>query len=173
MADKDFMLKYVNGNLTRYDMATLHLMVGLPGSGKTTEAKKLEQKYGALRLTPDEWQYFLFGHDISDPEHDERHTRVEELMWEIAVKVLKAGVDVILDFGFWTKSERDEFRRKAHSFGAASKIHYMDVPKDIIWERLSARNQLAGKNAVFYVGKEEFDEWSGLFEIPAKEELER
>lgn len=91
MADKDFMLKYVNGNLTRYDMATLHLMVGLPGSGKNTEAKKLEQKYGALRLTPDEWQYFLFGHDISDPEHDERHTRVEELMWEIAVKVLKAG----------------------------------------------------------------------------------
>lgn len=38
----------------------------------------------------------MFGHDISDPEHDERHTKVEELMWEIAVKVLKSGVDVIL-----------------------------------------------------------------------------
>ena len=154
-------------------MATLHLMVGLPGSGKTTEAIKLEHEYKALRLTPDEWQYFLFGHDISDPEHDERHTKVEELMWEIAVKVLKSGVDVILDFGFWTKSERDEFRQKAHSFGANSKIHYMDVSNDIIWERLSARNELAGKNAIFYVGKEEFDEWSGLFEIPTKEELEQ
>lgn len=53
-------------------MATLHLMVGLPGSGKTTEAIKLEYKYKALRLTPDEWQYFLFGHDISDKEHDSK-----------------------------------------------------------------------------------------------------
>lgn len=126
-----------------------------------------------MRLTPDEWQHFLFGHDISDPQHDERHTRIEELMWEIAVKVLTSGVDVILDFGFWTKSERDEFRRKAHSLGAESKIHYMDVPDHIIRERLSARNKLVGKDAVFYVGKEEFDRWSGLFEIPAKEELEK
>lgn len=115
---------------------------------------------------------FLFGHDVSDPEHDERHTRVEELMWDIAVKVLKPGVDVILDFGFWTKAERDEFRRKARSFGANCQIHYMDVPDGVIWERLSARNQLAGENAIFYVGKEEFEEWSGVFEIPAKEELE-
>ena len=59
-------------------MATLYMMVGLPGSGKTTEAKKLEHEYKVLRLTPDEWQYFSFGHDISDPEHDERHTKVEE-----------------------------------------------------------------------------------------------
>ena len=140
-------------------MATLHLMVGLPGSGKTTEAIELEHKYKALRLTPDEWQDFLFGHDIADPEHDERHTKVEELMWKIAVKVLKSGVDVILDFGFWTKSERDEFRRKAHSLRANSKIHYMDVPSDIIWERLSVRNKLAGKNPIFYLGKEEFFLW--------------
>lgn len=153
-------------------MATVHLMVGLPGSGKTTEAKRLEQEYNALRLTPDEWQYFLFGHDIADPEHDERHTRVEELMWEVTVQVLKRGVDVILDFGVWTRSERDEFRRKAEAVGANVKIHYMDVPKDVIWERLSVRNKSAGNNAIFYVGREEFEEWSGLFEIPTGEELE-
>ena len=34
-------------------MATLHLMVGLPCSGKTTEARRLERELGALRLTPD------------------------------------------------------------------------------------------------------------------------
>ena len=45
---------------------------------------------------------------FSDPEHNERHIRIEELMWEIAVKVLKSGIDVILDFGSWTRSERDE-----------------------------------------------------------------
>jgi len=154
-------------------MAILHMMVGLPGSGKTTEAKKLEREYQALRLTPDEWQYFLFGHDIADPEHDERHTKIEELMWETAERVLKLGVDVILDFGFWSKAERDVFRRKAHAVGAAFRIHYMDVPHDTIWERLSVRNQSAGQNAVFSVAKEEFELWYGMFEPPTREELEQ
>lgn len=31
---------------------TLHLLVGLPGSGKTTLARRLEQDLPALRLTP-------------------------------------------------------------------------------------------------------------------------
>lgn len=53
----------------------------LTGQWKTTEAIKLEQKYRALRLMPDEWQYVLFGHDVSDPEHDERHTRLQEKIW--------------------------------------------------------------------------------------------
>jgi predicted kinase len=56
-------------------MTTLHLMVGLPGSGKTTLAKKLEGELGALRLTPDEWHRYLFGQDAAHPDHDERHEK--------------------------------------------------------------------------------------------------
>ena len=86
-------------------MATLHLMVGLPGSGKTTEAIRLEHELHALRLTTDEWHRHLFGNDFTndtkDTVHDERHTKIEELMWTTAEKVLKLGVDVILDFGCW------------------------------------------------------------------------
>ena len=47
--------------------ATLFLMVGLPGSGKTTRAKELERETGAIRFTPDEWHLFLFGDDFHDP----------------------------------------------------------------------------------------------------------
>ncbi|WP_424949772.1 AAA family ATPase [Deinococcus sp.] len=42
-------------------MPTLFLMVGLPGSGKTTLAKQLEQRHSAVRFTPDEWMMPLFG----------------------------------------------------------------------------------------------------------------
>ncbi len=34
-------------------MSTLFLLRGLPGSGKTTMDKRLEQELPALRLTPD------------------------------------------------------------------------------------------------------------------------
>ena len=36
-------------------------MVRLPGSGKTTLARKLEVEYAALRLTVDEWHVRLFA----------------------------------------------------------------------------------------------------------------
>src|SRR5262249_39568873 len=57
-------------------LATLHLMVGLPCSGKTTLAKQLEHERSALRLTPDEWQVALFGQDAEEPEHDARHSLI-------------------------------------------------------------------------------------------------
>ena len=45
-------------------MAKLILMVGLPFSGKTTMAKRLEKQYEAIRLTPDEWHVKLFGQEF-------------------------------------------------------------------------------------------------------------
>lgn len=157
-------------------MATLHLMVGLPGSGKTTEAIRLEHELHALRLTPDEWHRHLFGNDFTsntkDTVHDERHTKIEELMWTTAEKVLKLGVDVILDFGCWAREERDEFRSRAHALGAEFRIHYMVCPLEILWERLEKRNRTVKENAVFFITKENLEEWSGLFEPPAPEELE-
>ncbi|MCB9148888.1 MAG: AAA family ATPase [Caldilineaceae bacterium] len=62
-------------------MATLHLMVGLPCSGKTTLAQKLEHELPALRLNTDEWHIRLFGQDAEDSEHDARHSPIETLLW--------------------------------------------------------------------------------------------
>jgi predicted kinase len=36
-------------------MATLHLICGMAGAGKTTLARQLQADTGALRLRPDEW----------------------------------------------------------------------------------------------------------------------
>ena len=58
----------------------MHLMVGLPGSGKTTRAKELERALPAVRLTPDEWHLSLFGDDLGHPEHDTRHDAIEALL---------------------------------------------------------------------------------------------
>ena len=44
--------------------ALLYLLVGLPGSGKTTKARQLEVEVSALRLTLDEWMIPLFGRNV-------------------------------------------------------------------------------------------------------------
>src|SRR6476659_6415304 len=57
----------VSSLLEHLVVATLHLMVGLPCSGKSTLARTLEHEHSALRLTPDEWQIRLFGQDAEAP----------------------------------------------------------------------------------------------------------
>src|SRR5688572_18649715 len=97
-------------------MATLHLICGLPGSGKSTLAKKLEGQYRALRLTPDEWMSRILGVGYDE----EKRTIIEAIHWDIAQQALRLGVDVILESGFWTRKERDEFRCRARELGAAT-----------------------------------------------------
>lgn len=58
----------------------LHLMVGLPGSGKTTEAKRIEAQTGAIRFTPDEWQIELFG-TIMPTRSREKNTTADMKRW--------------------------------------------------------------------------------------------
>jgi predicted kinase len=122
-------------------MTTLHLMIGLPCSGKTTLAMKLAIELKALRLTPDDWHRHLFGQDATQPEHDERHNKIEELLWKVAASALGLGTDVILDFGMWQRSEREDFRERAAALGATTVIHFLDVPHDELFARLEARNE--------------------------------
>jgi predicted kinase len=152
-------------------MATLHLMVGLPCSGKTGLARALERKHAALRLTPDEWHLRLFGQDATDPLHDARHSLVEALQWEVAERALALGVDVILDFGFWAREEREDFRSRAKQLGAGSEVHFLDVPSDELLRRLARRNAEPG--LAFHIPEELMKPWIERFEKPDADELRR
>lgn len=157
-------------------MATLHLICGLPCAGKTTLAKRLEHEYSAVRLTPDEWHICLFGHDFGldaiEEEHDERHSSIEALMWDLAARVLTLGVDVILDFGFWARSEREHYRERAGKLGAGSEVHFLDVPEEVLLDRLRARNALRPAHT-FLIPEAKLREWVRQFEAPTQDELER
>ena len=153
-------------------MATLHLMVGLPCSGKTTLAKKLEYERSALRLTPEEWQVGLFGQDAEEPEHDARHSLIEAMLWKIASRALELGTNVILDFGFWAREEREEYRLRAKRLGASSEVHFLDVPKEELLRRLAVRNSQPSQES-FHISEESMKPWIEFFQRPTLEELER
>lgn len=153
-------------------MATLHLMVGLPCSGKTTLAKKLENENSALRLTADEWHVCLFGQDAEAPEHDERHGLIEAMLWKLASRALVLGIDVILDFGFWAREEREDYRLRAKQLGAGSEVHFLDVPDDELMRRLATRNS-QDSQVSFHISKDAMKPWIAFFQRPTPDELER
>jgi len=153
-------------------VATLHLMVGLPCSGKTTLAQELESEQSALRLTPDEWQVRLFGQDAEEPEHDVRHTLIETMLWNIASRALALGTNVILDFGFWAREEREDFRLRAKQLGASSEVHFLDVSEDELMRRLAERNSNLSQES-FHIPEDTMKPWIAFFQRPTPEELER
>ena len=80
------------------------------------------------------------------------------------------GTNVILDFGFWTKRERDELRAKARELRAGFKIHFAEVPEEILLERIRARNaQLPPRT--FHIPETRLKAWMLLFQPPSPEEL--
>jgi predicted kinase len=146
-------------------------MCGLPGSGKTTLAKQLERERQALRLTPDEWIVRLFGSNLTLPTLDWCRDPVESVQWEVAERALSLGVNVILDFGFWTREEREGFRARAAALGVRSEVHFLDVPRAVLLARLDARNAELPP-FTFRVTEAQLDSWWRVFEPPTADELQ-
>ena len=156
-------------------MATLHLMTGLPCSGKTTKAKQLEKRHNALLLSPDVWYIKLFGRN-KGAKYNRNQRNVEFIMWTHASRVLSLGVDVILDYGFPTRAERDKYREMARALGVNFKIHYMDVPVKELYKRITKRNKVILKNFetiedAFIIFREDMDVCVEKFEAPSSGEL--
>ena len=151
--------------------ATLFLICGLPCAGKTTLARHLERQRAALRLTPDEWMRPLYGDAIDDAAFLDRcRTPVESVQWQIAARALELGIDVVLDFGFWSRAERDDFRARATKPGARTVVKFLDVPLELLSRRLAARN-VDLPPGTFRVTQEQLKTWSKWFEPPTDDEM--
>jgi predicted kinase len=150
---------------------TLFLMCGLPCSGKTTLARRLERERHALRLTPDEWIVPLLSEGWDQAELDRLRSPVEAVQWDVAARVLTLGVDVILDWGLWGRGERDDFRARGEALGARVEVCFLDVPRAELRSRLAARNAELPAGSPFRVTEVQLELWSTWFEPPTAEEL--
>ena len=113
----------------------LIVVCGLPGAGKTTHAKSLEEKLGAVRFNPDNWMQAL---SLSLYDEDKR-AQIEALQWAQARRLLALGQTVIIEWGTWGRPERDALRLDARALGAEVELHHLSAPVDVLWERVQRR----------------------------------
>jgi predicted kinase len=144
----------------------LILTCGLPGAGKTRLATQLAADRGAVRLTKDEWLWALGSTPWDDPARE----RVEAELWRLAQELLRLGVSVVLDFGLWARTERDEMRSTARGLGAGVELHYLEVAPDELWRRIEKRNAEPPWDRC-PIRRLDFDEWLGVFQAPDSAEL--
>jgi len=146
--------------------ATMLLMVGLPGAGKTTRARELAAVYGALRLTPDHWMIPLFGDSMAGG----RRFVLEGRLISVALQALRLGNSVVLDYGLWGRDERWALRWLARSAGAACQVVYLPVDKNVQLSRIAHRQAMA-PHQTFPMSEADVDRWREQFQVPDAAEL--
>jgi len=140
----------------------LIIVCGLPGAGKTTLARRLERRLGAVRLSADEWMDAL-AIDLWD---ERTRARIESLQWQLAQDLLGHGLVVIIEWGTWGRSERDALRVRARELGAAVELRYLTAPVDVLFERVRNRGM---ENPP--ITREDLVRFSETFQVPDDEEM--
>jgi predicted kinase len=146
---------------------TLFLTVGLPATGKTSAARRVEIEHNALRLTKDEWVKALYGHENPRSATDV----IEGRLIEIGLRVLGLGGNVVIDFGLWGRDERSALRRAAVDRGACVKMLYFEAAPAEQRRRILQRHADA-PHTTWPMSDEQLARWARKFQVPTPGELD-
>lgn len=142
-------------------MATVYLIYGFLGSGKTTFSKRLAEERSAIRFSMDEWYLQIFS-DGSTYQVDWSYwNRLQQTLHDLWPQIATHGVDVVLDFGFWSREQRDTVRSLARSADVETSLFWIQCQDDTALRRCTTRN---GTMDSFLITEEGFQEMKSRFE---------
>ena len=120
------------------------ILLGWPGSGKSTFSRLLCDRTGAARVNGDLAKAELFGsliaaHDESDGLRPERHRQAYALVERQAEEYLAAGRHLVRDYNHDLRAARDRSRAHARRHGALPVVAWIWTPPGIAAERFRTR----------------------------------
>lgn len=154
-------------------MAKAILICGKICSGKSTYAERLCLENKAVLLSVDEIMLAIFGLYAGD-KHDEYTERLQDCLFHKSVKIIESGVNVILDWGFWSKEKRMFAKEFYANRNIEHEMHYIDISDEIWKARLEKRNKevLAGISNAYFVDENLAAKFEAIFEVPSREEID-
>jgi predicted kinase len=155
--------------------ATLNVIFGPCGAGKTTYAHAFARREKAVAFILDDWMARLFGPDMPEPiQYEwmlERVGRCEAQIWAASAAVLAAGTSVILDIGLMRVADRARVRGIAEATGLDLQFHFVDAPQEVRRARVLNRNAVRGESFAIEVTPDLFEFIEGVYEPPEPGEL--
>jgi predicted kinase len=144
-------------------------MCGVAGSGKSTYARQLERE-GWLRLSIDveAWQR---GHRAM-PLPVELTDDIRARQRQALLTAVRDGRDVVVDYSFWSRAQRDDYRRLAGDAGASVEVHYCPVAAEVAHRRITERNAGPRSPDTFAVAAGTLTAYLAGFEVPGPDETD-
>ncbi len=155
-------------------MAKVFLICGKICCGKSTYAKRLCTENKAVLLSVDEIMLAVFGLYAGD-KHDEYTEKIQKYLLEKSVEIIRGGINVVLDWGFWSKAKRSAAREFYTLRDIECEFCYLDVSDEVWNERIAHRNQLVlkGEDVAYIIDQNLAEKFAGLFEPPSESEIDR
>ncbi|WP_026600583.1 AAA family ATPase [Methylomonas sp. 11b] len=156
-------------------MATVHIVFGQQGAGKTTYSSTLADQEQGVRFSIDDWIGELYAPDLPNPINIawimERVQRCEQRIWAVASDVAQRGGNVVLDLGFMKVADRSRFVALAQAKSLSVRTHFVTTPLEIRRNRVLSRNVSKGDSFSFEVTPAMFDFMETQFQMPTESEL--
>lgn len=153
-------------------MAKIILLCGKVCSGKSTYANEIKKKNKAVILSCDELMLALFDEQLGD-DHKIILQNVKSYLYKLAEQIINANTNVILDFGFWTLSERQKIKLYFANKGIKTELHYLKISQDKWLQLIEKRNEslCIDKGQSYYIDENMKCILSKRFEEPSNEEI--
>ena len=155
-------------------MAKVYLICGKICSGKSYYASLLLKQIKAVILSTDEVTFDLTGNE-QGKNYNIFAKKVNYYLLKKSVEIVEAGCNVILDWGFWTKKERQEVSSFLKKKNISFEWHYVDIDDEKWKLNIEKRNYqiLQGKGGYnFYVDEGLQKKVNSKFELPSKNEVD-
>jgi predicted kinase len=140
-------------------------MCGPAGSGKSTVARQFEEE-GMIRLSFDQeaWARGI----TAMPLPEDAHRDIEHVLRARLVDLVRAGANVVLDFSFWSRRMRDEYRELLRPLGVVPETVYLATDRATVVERIADRAARDGDD--YAIGTELAAAYFDHFEVPTAAE---
>ena len=159
-------------------MAKVIILCGRIASGKSYYANKLKERSNAIVLSVDDLMLRLSDSCLGQ-QHDDTARRCELYFYALAEQMINSGIDVIIDYGYWSRADREEAKEYFRIKGIEAELHYIRIPEELRLKQLESRNERLSEESkkistgrVYIIDEVLLQRLDSKFEEPSQEEVD-